>query len=151
MVLLGFRGGSASPPQRSLRFLFSFIPPAIKQIRSEPVPPTRPRDVPALNAFLHDLPLLFRGSIYAWFPAHAASCLEALNHTEFGSLVSAGSTTRLCTTQVGNIRKLFICLALVHRNFSALESCRKTFVIFITCRYIYVCTVHTNYRFLKNS
>ncbi len=55
--------------------------------------PTSLRDVPALQPFLHNLLLLFRGSIYAWFPAHAASCLEALNHTEFGSLVSAGSTT----------------------------------------------------------
>ena len=40
--------------------------------------PTRLRDVPALDAFLNDLPLLLRGSIYAWFPAHIASCLEAL-------------------------------------------------------------------------
>ena len=39
------------------------------------------------HTFLHDLPLIFRGSIYAWFPAHAASCLEALNHTEFSGLV----------------------------------------------------------------
>src|SRR5450432_1961709 len=93
MVFLGFRGGSASPPKRCLRSLFRFILPAIEKSRSDPVTPTRLRDVPALDAFLDDLPLLFRGSIYAWFPAHAASCLEALNHTEFGSLVSAGSTT----------------------------------------------------------
>ena len=31
-----------------------------------------------MHPFLHDLPLLFRGSIYVWFPAHAASCWEAL-------------------------------------------------------------------------
>jgi hypothetical protein len=42
------------------------------------VTPTRLRDVPALDTFLHDLPLLFRGSIYAWFSAHGASYLEAL-------------------------------------------------------------------------
>ena len=30
--------------------------------------PTRLRDVPTLDSFLHDLPLLFRGSIHAWFP-----------------------------------------------------------------------------------
>src|SRR5271156_6604857 len=52
--------------------------PAIEQIRSDPVTSARLRDVSALDAFLHDLPLLFRGSIYAWFPAHGASCLEAL-------------------------------------------------------------------------
>jgi hypothetical protein len=34
--------------------------------------PTRLRHVPALDAFLHDLPLLFRESIYVWFPAHVA-------------------------------------------------------------------------------
>ena len=39
-----------------------------------PVTPTCLRDVPALDTFLHDLPLLFRGSIYAWFPARVASC-----------------------------------------------------------------------------
>jgi hypothetical protein len=40
--------------------------------------PTRLRDVPTLDAFLRDLPFLFGGSIYAWFPAHVASCWEAL-------------------------------------------------------------------------
>jgi len=55
------------PPKRCLRSLFRFILPAIEQIRSDPVTPTRLRDVPALNAFLHDLPLLFTGSIYTWF------------------------------------------------------------------------------------
>jgi len=30
---------------------------------------TRLRDVATLDAFLNDLPLLFRGSIYAWFSA----------------------------------------------------------------------------------
>src|SRR5450755_3741506 len=94
MVLLGFRRGSAFTPKRCLGSLLCFILPAIEQIRSNAVTPTRLRDVPAFDTFLDDLPLLFRGSIYAWFPAHAASCLEALNHTEFGSLVSAGSTTR---------------------------------------------------------
>src|SRR6266481_4335344 len=78
MVLLGFRRGSASPPKRCLRSLFRLILPAIEQIRSDPVTPTRLRDVPTLDAFLHDLPLLFRGSIYTWFPAHGASCLETL-------------------------------------------------------------------------
>lgn len=34
-----------------------------------------------------------RGSIYAWFPDHVASCVEALNHTEFGSLVWTGCPT----------------------------------------------------------
>jgi len=31
--------------------------------------PARLETFPPLNAFLHDLPLLFGGSIYAWFPA----------------------------------------------------------------------------------
>src|ERR1700730_11715923 len=60
-------------PKRCLRSLFRFILPAIEQIRSDPVTPTSLRHVPALNAFLHDLPLLFRGSIYTWFPVHVAS------------------------------------------------------------------------------
>src|SRR5450755_207964 len=102
MILLGLRGGSASPPKRCLCSLFRFILPAIEQIRSNAVTPARLRDVSALDAFLDDLPLLFRGSIYAWFPAHAASCLEALNHTEFGSLVSAG-----CTTKVYSVDSFF--------------------------------------------
>jgi hypothetical protein len=55
-----------------------FILPAIEQIRSDPVTPTRLRDVPALEAFRHDLPLLFGASVYSWFPAHVASWLEAL-------------------------------------------------------------------------
>jgi hypothetical protein len=29
---------------------------------------------PSTDAFLNDLPRLFRGSIYAWFSAHTASC-----------------------------------------------------------------------------
>src|SRR5260370_2608114 len=78
MVLLGFRGGSASPPKRCLCSLLRFILPAIEKIRSDPVTATRLGDIPALDAFLHDLPFLFRGSIYAWFPAHVASCFEAL-------------------------------------------------------------------------
>src|SRR5271154_6613919 len=93
MVLFGFRGRSASPPKRCLGSLFCFVLPAIEQIRSNAVAPARLRHIPALDAFLDDLPLLFRGSIYAWFPAHVASCLEALNHTESGSPVLAGSTT----------------------------------------------------------
>src|ERR1700676_1217487 len=51
------------------------------------------REIPLADAFLHDLPLLFRGSIYAWFPAHAASCLEALILPNLRCPVSAGSTT----------------------------------------------------------
>jgi chromosome segregation ATPase len=35
----------------------------------------------ATFAFLHDLPLLFRGSIYAWFPAHVASCFGGPDST----------------------------------------------------------------------
>ena len=34
---------------------------------------TRLGDVAALDAFLHDLPLLFGGSFYAWFSAHLVS------------------------------------------------------------------------------
>jgi hypothetical protein len=78
MIFLGFRRDSAFPPKLCLCSLFRFILPAIEQIRSDPMTPTRLRDVPALNASLHDPPLLFRGSIYKWFPAHIASCLEAL-------------------------------------------------------------------------
>src|SRR5881296_437334 len=55
MVLLGFGRGSASPPKRCLRSLFRFIFPTIEQIRSDSVTPTRLRDVPALDTFLHDL------------------------------------------------------------------------------------------------
>ena len=36
------------------------------------------QDISTLDGFLHDLPLLFGGSIYAWSSAHDASCLEAL-------------------------------------------------------------------------
>jgi hypothetical protein len=78
MILLGFRRGSASPSKRCLCSLFRLILPAIEQIRSDPVTPTCLRDVSALDAFLYDLPLFFWGSIYAWFPAYVASCLEAL-------------------------------------------------------------------------
>ena len=40
---------------------------------------TRMRETfPLFTPFLYDLPLLFRGSIYARFPAHVASRLEAL-------------------------------------------------------------------------
>ena len=81
MVLLGLRRGSASPPKRCLRSLFRFILPAIEQIRSNAIPPARLRDVPALDAFLHDLLLVFRGSIYTWFPAHVASCLGGPDST----------------------------------------------------------------------
>jgi len=48
--------------------------------------PARLRDVSALDTFLDDLPLLFEGPIYAWFPAQAAPVLETLNHTGFGCL-----------------------------------------------------------------
>jgi len=40
--------------------LLGFILPAVVQIRRDPVPPARLRDVPALDPFLHDLPLLLR-------------------------------------------------------------------------------------------
>ena len=35
-------------------------------------------DVPALDPFLHDLPLLFGGSFDPRFPARVATCWEAL-------------------------------------------------------------------------
>ena len=73
---LSLSDAAALPPKRCLRSLFRFIIPATKQIRSDPLTPTRLRDAPALRAFLHDLPLfLFRGSIYSWFSTHVASCL----------------------------------------------------------------------------
>jgi hypothetical protein len=56
-------------PKRGLGSLFRFILPAVEQIRSNAVTPAHLRDVPALDAFLDDLPLLFGGSLYAWFPA----------------------------------------------------------------------------------
>jgi hypothetical protein len=62
------------PPSTCLCSLLCFVLPPIKQIRSDPMATTRLRDVATLDAFLDDLPLLFGGSIYAWFPAHAASC-----------------------------------------------------------------------------
>ena len=68
-ILLGFGRGRASPPKRGRGSLFRFILPAVEQIRSNAVTPARLRDVPALDAFLDDLPLLFGGSLYAWFPA----------------------------------------------------------------------------------
>src|SRR5258708_38874938 len=93
MILLGFRRGSASPPKRCLRSLLRFILPAIEKSRSNPVTPTRLRDVPALDAFLHDLPLLFRGSIYAWFPAHVASCFGGPDLTYLRCPALMGSAT----------------------------------------------------------
>ena len=56
------------------------------------VSPAGPKDVPALHPLLNNLPTLFRGPVHARFPARVASSSEALNHTEFGILVSAGST-----------------------------------------------------------
>jgi hypothetical protein len=94
-IFPGLRGCSAFPPKRCFCSLFRFVFPAIVECLSDPISPAGLRDVASLHPFLHNLPFLFRGSIYAWFPAHAASCVEALNHTEFGSLVSAGSTTIL--------------------------------------------------------
>src|ERR1700691_2650107 len=94
MVLFAFGRGSASPPKRCLCSLLGFILPAIEKIRSNPVTPTRLRDVPALDAFLHDLPLLFRGSIYAWFPAHLASCLGGPDSTQLRCPVLEGSNTK---------------------------------------------------------
>ena len=73
MVFLSFCCGSAFPPKRCLRSLLGFILPAIKQIRSDAMATTRLRDVATLDAFLNDLPLLFRGSIYAWFGEYLAS------------------------------------------------------------------------------
>jgi hypothetical protein len=37
---------------------------------SDPVPTTCLGHVSALHPLLYDLPLFFRGSIYAWFPVH---------------------------------------------------------------------------------
>src|SRR5271163_1161583 len=93
MIFLGFRGGRASPPKRGLGSLFRFVLPAIEQIRSNPVTSTRLRNIPALNTFLHHLPFLFRGTIYAWFSAHVASCFGGPDFTQLRRLVLAGSTT----------------------------------------------------------
>src|SRR5271156_6741253 len=93
MIFLGFRGGRASPPKRGLGSLFRFVLPAIEQIRSNPVTSTRLRNIPALNTFLHHLPFLFRGTIYAWFSAHVASCFGGPDFTQLKRLVLAGSTT----------------------------------------------------------
>jgi hypothetical protein len=64
--------------------LFGFVFPIVVECLSDPISPANLRDVPALDPFLYDLPLLFRGSIYVRLPAHVASCSEALNHTDFG-------------------------------------------------------------------
>jgi hypothetical protein len=48
--------------------------------------------VATLDAFLRDLPFLFGGSPYARFPAHVASCWEALNSTQVDCPVLAGNT-----------------------------------------------------------
>src|SRR5580658_5009721 len=77
-ILLGFPRGSASPPKRCLCSLFRFVLPAIEKRRGNLITPARLGDVPALDPLLHNLPLLFRSPIYAWFPAHVASCWEAL-------------------------------------------------------------------------
>ena len=45
------------------------------------MPPARLRDVSALDSFLHDLPLLFGGPFYEWFPAHVASLFGGPDHT----------------------------------------------------------------------
>jgi len=81
MVFLGFPGGSASPPKCCLGSLFHFILPAIEQVRSDPVTPTRLLNVTALDPFQHDLPLLFRGSIDTRFPAHVAICFGGSDST----------------------------------------------------------------------
>jgi hypothetical protein len=43
--------------------------------------PARLQDIAALDAFLHDLPLLFESSIYAWSSALAASCFGGPDST----------------------------------------------------------------------
>src|SRR5271156_6355348 len=63
--------------KRCFRSLYRFVLPAIEQIRRDPVPPTCVRQLPTLDASLHDLSLLFRGSVYAWFPPHLTSSFGA--------------------------------------------------------------------------
>src|SRR5580704_9166884 len=65
---------SASPPQALPSVLFAFIHPAIERIRRHSTPSCL-RHVPTLDAFLRDLPLLFRGSIDSRFPAQVDSFL----------------------------------------------------------------------------
>jgi len=79
------------PSVPSLLFRFHF--PAIKQIRSDSVPPARLRHVPTLYAFLHDLPLLFRGAIYAWSPAYGASIGGRFYLTEVSSVTKSTTKT----------------------------------------------------------
>src|ERR1700691_6417852 len=109
MVLLCFGRGSASPPKRCLRSLLRFILPAIEQVRSDPVTPTRLRDVPTFDSFLYNLPLLFRGSIYAWFPAHVASCWEALILSNSGVQFSGehyiAFFPTLCSTRIASAKR----------------------------------------------
>jgi hypothetical protein len=72
MVLVGLRRANPSPPKHSLRSPFSFILLAIDQLRSDSMASTRLRDLPTLDTFLLDQPILFSESIYARFPAQVA-------------------------------------------------------------------------------
>ena len=72
-ALLRFRRGSASTPKRCLRSLLDFILPAIEQRRSNPVPPVRLGNAPALDPFLDDLSLLLCTPLHLLLLAHPAS------------------------------------------------------------------------------
>lgn len=80
--------GEAGPTFRTFTYARSPDTMAVSKVS-----PASLKAVPALHLLLNNLPTLFWGPVQVRFPAHVASSSEALNHTEFGILVSVGSTT----------------------------------------------------------
>src|SRR5271163_3313529 len=75
--------GCASPPKRSLGSGFHFVFPPVIEIRSDLVLAARLRHVTALQAFQHNLPLLFWGSLHSWLSRHSRLLAEAPSLTNF--------------------------------------------------------------------
>src|SRR6202034_1282764 len=78
--------------------------------RKENLPVNRKRVLRVMrDSFLHNLPLLFRGSIYAWFPAHVASCWEALilpnSGVQFSGEHYIAFFPTLCSTRIASAKR----------------------------------------------
>jgi hypothetical protein len=58
---------------------------------NDPTSSTSLGPVSAFHSFPHNLALLFWDAIYAWFPSHADSWSEALNHPEIGGQFELGA------------------------------------------------------------